>query len=434
MDYLPKSPTRRKSFNNTYEIFNHEDISDAQNLSKSLKRTLAGSNSPIITSPKNDNTESKNGQNSPIKSPKYSHSNNNSPVKSPLSHNTQDRFIPSRNIINFDYCNNILLKSLHDENINPTNNNPTRTKRNCASSILQEFNISTLSDNRRLISCFDNNSTPIIQSLLSPKRDNFASIDLLDRICTNSTDDFAIGNHSSSGFSPNGSRNRVLPTAPSRILDAPDLLDDYYLNLLHWGKNNVIAIALHQSVYLWHAEDGKIDRLVNLEGADDHITSVQWCEENETYLAVGTSFNNIEIWDCIEKKRVRVLNGHINRVSSLSWSGLTISSGSRDSQIINHDIRLSRHIQSKYIGHEQEVCGLTWSTDGMTLASGGNENLLCIWDARKSNNTNTLADSSQYSARLIIDDHNAAVKALSWCPYQRYDRITCKTISLYLLN
>ena len=55
----------------------------------------------------------------------------------------------------------------------------------------------------------------------------------------------------------------------------------------------------------------------------------------------------------------------------------------------------------------------------MTLASGGNENLLCIWDARKSNNVNALEDSSQYSARLIIDDHNAAVKALSWCPYQR---------------
>jgi len=420
MDYLPKSPTRRKSFNNTYELFNCDDNTNAQNLNKSLKRASSGSHSPLITSPKsNHHKVSKSDNNSSVKSPKYSNSNSNSPLKSPSQSNNQDRYIPSRNIINFDYCNSILSKSLKDENINPTNNNPTRTKRNCTSSILQEFNISTLGDNKRLISCFDTYATTSAQSILSPKRDNISSIQLLDRICTTNADDFAIGTHSVSGFSPNGSRNRVLPTAPSRILDAPDLLDDYYLNLLHWGNNNIIAIALHQSVYLWHAEDGKIDRLVNLEGAEDHITSVQWCEENETYLAVGTSFNNIEIWDCVEKKRVRVLTGHINRVSSLSWSGLTISSGSRDSQIINHDIRLSRHIQSKYIGHEQEVCGLTWSTDGMTLASGGNENLLCIWDARKSNNVNALEDSSQYSARLIIDDHNAAVKALSWCPYQR---------------
>lgn len=32
---------------------------------------------------------------------------------------------------------------------------------------------------------------------------------------------------------------RTIPTAPLRILDAPDLVDDYYLNLISWGHNNV---------------------------------------------------------------------------------------------------------------------------------------------------------------------------------------------------
>ena len=49
-------------------------------------------------------------------------------------------------------------------------------------------------------------------------------------------------------------------------------MDDYYLNLLDWGSNNVIAVALNNSVYLWHASDGKIDNLVTLEGNDDYIT------------------------------------------------------------------------------------------------------------------------------------------------------------------
>ena len=31
-----------------------------------------------------------------------------------------------------------------------------------------------------------------------------------------------------------------------------------------------------------------------------------------------------------------------------------------------------------------KVCGLSWSTDGSTLASGGNDNLLCLWDASTS--------------------------------------------------
>lgn len=37
---------------------------------------------------------------------------------------------------------------------------------------------------------------------------------------------------------------RNIPQAPERILDAPDLLDDYYLNLLDWSSNNVVSPPL----------------------------------------------------------------------------------------------------------------------------------------------------------------------------------------------
>jgi cell division cycle protein 20 (cofactor of APC complex) len=51
---------------------------------------------------------------------------------------------------------------------------------------------------------------------------------------------------------------RALPTCPCRVLDAPELLDDYYLNLLSWSNQNVIAIALKNSLYLWNASDGEV--------------------------------------------------------------------------------------------------------------------------------------------------------------------------------
>jgi cell division cycle protein 20 (cofactor of APC complex) len=38
--------------------------------------------------------------------------------------------------------------------------------------------------------------------------------------------------------------NRVVPQYPEKILDAPDIVDDYYLNLLDWGSNNVLAVCL----------------------------------------------------------------------------------------------------------------------------------------------------------------------------------------------
>lgn len=37
---------------------------------------------------------------------------------------------------------------------------------------------------------------------------------------------------------------RIISKTPERILDAPNLIDDYYLNLLDWSKNNVVAVGL----------------------------------------------------------------------------------------------------------------------------------------------------------------------------------------------
>ena len=40
---------------------------------------------------------------------------------------------------------------------------------------------------------------------------------------------------------------------PERILDAPELVNDYYLNLLDWSADNRLAVALGADVYLWNA-------------------------------------------------------------------------------------------------------------------------------------------------------------------------------------
>mmetsp|Transcript_7185 Transcript_7185/g.13401 ORF Transcript_7185/g.13401 Transcript_7185/m.13401 type:complete len:509 (-) Transcript_7185:152-1678(-) len=206
--------------------------------------------------------------------------------------------------------------------------------------------------------------------------------------------------------------SRHIPSAPSRILDAPDLLDDYYLNLLSWSDTNVLAVALSQAVYLWNAETGDIDELCNVEdeGPDAHISSVSWIQEGGGHLAVGTSWGQTMLWDVRAKKQLRKMNGHSDRVGALSWNRHVLSSGGRDNLIINHDVRIAEHKVANLASHTQEVCGLAWSPDGMTLASGANDNKLCLWDA---------AASSTSRPRYELTEHQAAVKALAWSPHER---------------
>lgn len=68
---------------------------------------------------------------------------------------------------------------------------------------------------------------------------------------------------------------RAVNKVPYKVLDAPDLADDFYLNLVDWGLSNVLAVGLEQHVYLWNAETGKVETLVKLDG-DQTVTSVSW--------------------------------------------------------------------------------------------------------------------------------------------------------------
>jgi len=206
--------------------------------------------------------------------------------------------------------------------------------------------------------------------------------------------------------------SRHIPSAPTRILDAPDLLDDYYLNLLSWSDTNVLAVALSQTVYLWNAETGHIDELCNVEneGPDASISSVSWIQEGGGHLAVGTSWGKTMLWDVRAQKQLRSMGGHSDRVGALSWNRHILSSGGRDNLIVNHDVRIAEHKVAALSNHTQEVCGLAWSPDGMTLASGANDNKLCLWDA-------TASSSSR--PRFELTDHQAAVKALAWSPHER---------------
>eukprot|EP01095_Lingulamoeba_sp_RSL-Kostka_P010626 TRINITY_DN3862_c1_g1_i2.p1 TRINITY_DN3862_c1_g1~~TRINITY_DN3862_c1_g1_i2.p1 ORF type:complete len:446 (-),score=142.90 TRINITY_DN3862_c1_g1_i2:1038-2375(-) len=210
---------------------------------------------------------------------------------------------------------------------------------------------------------------------------------------------------------------RHISQVPKKILDAPNLIDDYYLNLMDWSENNILAIGLESDVYLWNATTSSIECIPSLgDNINEYVTSVNFTDDGQ-YLAVGTSTKEVQIWDIGTSKLIRKMQGHQGRVSSLSWNKHILSSGSLDTFIFNHDVRQRDHHISTFTGHTNEVCGLKWNPTGTKLASGGNDNLLNIYDGKMIDNTNC---SNIHNIKPIFsfDQHQAAVRAISWAPWQ----------------
>jgi len=201
-----------------------------------------------------------------------------------------------------------------------------------------------------------------------------------------------------------GPSQRKIPRVPFKVLDAPALQDDFYLNLLDWSDSNLLSVGLGTSVYLWRASNGKVSKVCDL-GPDDMVTSVHWAKKTPL-LGVGTNSGQVHIWDVNKQEKVRTFKGHSARVGALAWGQTSLVSGSRDKTILVRDIRSHEHFHEQLSNHKQEVCGLKWSFDDQLFCSGGNDNKLFIWTPK---------------SRLPVfksSAHKAAVKALAWSPHQ----------------
>ena len=85
-------------------------------------------------------------------------------------------------------------------------------------------------------------------------------------------------------------KQRKISKAPFKVLDAPHLQDDFYLNLVDWSSSDLLAVGLGSCIYLWSATSGKVNKLRDF-GENEQVTSVSW-QKSQTleseYLAVGT--------------------------------------------------------------------------------------------------------------------------------------------------
>ncbi|KAM6988810.1 LOW QUALITY PROTEIN: cell division cycle protein 20 homolog [Passerculus sandwichensis] len=205
-------------------------------------------------------------------------------------------------------------------------------------------------------------------------------------------------------------KSRYIPSKPERVLDASEMFNDYYLNLIDWSSQKFLAVALDNTVYLWNYGTREIIPLLQMEHPDIYISSASWIKGGD-YLAVGTSSAEVQLWDAEQQKHLRTMTSHCARVGTLSWNSCILSSGARTGHIHHHDVRVAEHHVATLAGHTQEVCGLKWSLDGRYLASGGNDSLVNVWPC-------TQCGGGNFTPLQTFTQHQGAVKAVAWCPWQ----------------
>ncbi|KAJ2918325.1 hypothetical protein MD484_g2099, partial [Candolleomyces efflorescens] len=224
---------------------------------------------------------------------------------------------------------------------------------------------------------------------------------------------------------------RSVCKTPYRVLDAPELADDFYLNLVDWSSTNVLGVGLGSCVYLWSAQNAHVNKLCDLTDSGDTISSVSWVQKGTT-LAIGTLSGQLQIYDANTLTLTRTYqHAHSQRIGALAWNSYILSSGSRDRMVHHRDVReAGERPFKKCAGHRQEVCGLKWNGDGgasnATLASGGNDNKVCIWDLKGSSRSSHAngrgsgtgnSDEAGDAPLWKFHEHTAAVKALAWDPH-----------------
>ncbi|KAF3642121.1 Cell division cycle 20.5, cofactor of APC complex [Capsicum annuum] len=197
-------------------------------------------------------------------------------------------------------------------------------------------------------------------------------------------------------------------TSAERTLEAPDIPDDFYLNLLDWGSSNVIAIGLGNSVYLWDASDGSTTELLTVGDDFEPVTSVSWSPDGR-HLAIALNNLHVQLWDSLQGS---------NQLSNMVASGCgvgdqcinfwntntgecmnTVDTGSQVCSLIcnRHECELLSSYGftdnqltvwkypfmmkiSKLFGHTSRVLHMAQSSDGYTVATAAADETLRLWN------------------------------------------------------
>ncbi|MCJ1392484.1 hypothetical protein MMC18_005351 [Xylographa bjoerkii] len=197
----------------------------------------------------------------------------------------------------------------------------------------------------------------------------------------------------------------------SQVLDAPQLRDDFYCSVLAYcHTSRTLAVGLHNRVYLWSEETGVQYPRMEENRQNTYVTSLSFSstQGGSSILAIGRNSGQISLWSLFDESD-RFQSQQPNAVACLSFKPVTtrresehlgtivgteeLLVGDEDGVVYYYSIEWgsavgdqrwhgAMHLMAKIDIHTQQICGLAWSPEGDYFATGGNDNVCCLFEAR----------------------------------------------------
>jgi meiosis-specific APC/C activator protein AMA1 len=262
------------------------------------------------------------------------------------------------------------------------------------------------------------------------------------------------------------------------VLDAPGLRDDFYCSILAYSATcHTLAVGLGSLLYAWSEMQG-VHLLNGGNSNGSWLTSLAFSSTQgcKSILAFGRSDGSLHLMSLYDSMLPRFEVLQPCPIACVTWRPVVTLRPSRSpvshGQLVKtEDLLVGDEIGSVYYYsvewpdvwevardgwsgsatllarisvHTQQICGLSFSDDGTLLATGGNDNLCCLFQTQ-SVLQSTQDNPSDVEEVLIGTEgtrrvhtvagrgqireirpgcerhrwlHGAAVKAISFCPWR----------------